>query len=129
MGLNTCWVALTFSKQKDQYEILPGEKLICVIALGYGLNQGVAHPQKKGIEHYCKTPGEMPEWFRRGMEAVLLAPTAINQQKFEFQLIDSNHVRAITRPTILNPYPKIDLGIAKFHFELGAGSDNFTWAD
>ncbi len=129
MGLNTCWVALTFSKQKDQYEILPGEKLICVIALGYGLNQGVAHPQKKGIEHYCKTLGEMPEWFRRGMEAVLLAPTAINQQKFEFQLIDSNHVRAITRPTILNPYPKIDLGIAKFHFELGAGSDNFTWAD
>ena len=127
LGLNTCWVALTYSKQKDKYQILPGEKLICVIALGYGENQGVPHPQKKGIDHYCKIQGEMPEWFRHGMEAVLLAPTAINQQKFEFQLTSGNHVRAVTRSTILNPYPRIDLGIAMYHFELGAGQENFVW--
>ena len=129
MGLNTCWVALTFSKQKDQYVVLPDEKLVCVVALGYGENQGVQHPQNKGIEHYCKTQDDMPEWFRRGMEAALLAPTAINQQKFEFRLSQGNHVKAVTRKTILNPYPKIDLGIAKFHFELGAGKENFIWED
>lgn len=127
LGLNTCWVGLTFSKQKDQYEILPDEKLICVIALGYGESQGTPHPQKKGIEHYCKIGGEMPEWFRRGMEAVLLAPTAINQQKFEFRLTGGNRVNAVTRSTILNSYPKIDLGIAMFHFEIGAGQENFVW--
>ena len=25
-------------------------------------------------------------------------------------------------------YSKIDLGIAKYHFELGAGKDRFAWA-
>lgn len=129
LRLNTCWVGLTFSKQKDQYQILPHERLICVIALGYGENQGVQHPQKKGIEHYCKIDGDMPEWFRKGMEAALLAPTAINQQKFEFQLSQEGHVKAVTRKTMLNSYAKIDLGIAKYHFELGAGRENFIWED
>ena len=49
LGLNTCWVALTFKKQPDQYEVQPDEKLVCVVSLGYGENQGVQHPQKKTI--------------------------------------------------------------------------------
>ena len=61
------------------------------------------------------------------MEAALLAPTAINQQKFEFILLDGNRVDAKARLVLTNSYAKIDLGIAKCHFELGAGKDNFTW--
>ncbi len=43
LGLNSCWVGLSFRKQPDQYQIADGEKLHCVIALGYGANQGVQH--------------------------------------------------------------------------------------
>lgn len=129
LGLNTCWVGLTFRKQPYRYEVREDETLICVVALGYGSTQGKAHPQKKGIEHYCKVEGTMPDWFRRGMEAVLLAPTAINQQKFEFQLIAPNIVKAMTRFTLLNSYAKIDLGIAMCHFAIGAGEENFQFEE
>ena len=131
LGLNTCWVGLTFRKQPDKYKVLDGEELVCVVSLGYGATQGVQHPQKKGFESYCKDarnePGSYPEWFVNGMKAALLAPTAINQQKFEFVLHDGNKVEAKTRFTMLNGYAPIDLGIAKCHFEIGAGKENFEW--
>ena len=131
LGLNTCWVGLTFRKQPDKYEVLDGEKLVCVVSLGYGATQGVQHPQKKGYEAYCqdarKVSGDYPEWFVNGMKAALLAPTAINQQKFEFVLHDGDKVEAKTRFTMLNGYAPIDLGIAKCHFEIGAGKENFEW--
>ena len=127
LGLNTCWVGLTYKKQPDKYQVLEGEFLSCVISLGYGANQGKAHPQKKGIEHFCQVEGTMPEWFRQGMEAALLAPTAVNQQKFEFGLANGNQVTAKTR-FALSSYAKLDLGIVKCHFEIGAGKENFTWA-
>lgn len=131
LGLNTSWVGLTYSKQPDKYVVRDGEKLVCVVALGYGATQGVPHPQKKGLEAYskdCRTAsGQFPDWFVKGMEAALLAPTAINQQKFVFSLLDGNKVDANTRFTLTNSYARIDLGIAMRHFELGAGKDNFTW--
>ena len=131
LGLNTCWVGLTFRKQPDKYKVLDGEKLVCVVSLGYGATQGVQHPQKKGYEAYCKdarkAPTTFPEWFVNGMKAALLAPTAINQQKFEFVLHDGNKVEAKFRFTMLNGYAPIDLGIAKYHFEVGAGKESFEW--
>ena len=131
LGLNTCWVGLTFRKQPDQYEVRPTEKLVCVVSFGYGANQGVPHPQKKGFEAYCKdnrgVQETYPEWFVNGMKAALLAPTAINQQKFEFILHDGSKVEAKTRFTMFNGYAPIDLGIAKCHFEIGAGKECFEW--
>lgn len=127
LGLNTCWVGLTFRKQPDRYQILEGETMPCVISLGYGAMQGSPHPQKKGLEHYCRVEGEMPDWFRRGMEAALLAPTAINQQKFEFALTNGNQVSAKARFTMFNSYSTLDLGIVKCHFEIGAGKEFFQW--
>ena len=126
LGLNTCWVGLSYKKQPDQYQILDGESLIAVIALGYGATEGTAHPQKKGIEHFCHVEGAMPEWFRRGMEAALLAPTAVNQQKFEFILHEGNRVEAKAKFTFIG-YAALDLGIVKCHFEIGAGKENFSW--
>ncbi|MDR0849504.1 MAG: hypothetical protein LBN10_10800 [Propionibacteriaceae bacterium] len=123
LGLNTCWVGLNYSKAKCACTIGPGEKLRCVISLGYGATQGRPH-KSKPLESLCKVDGEMPDWFRAGMEAALLAPTAINQQKFMFTL-SGNQVQATTG---LGPFAHVDLGIAKYHFALGAGLDNFTWA-
>ena len=133
LGLNTCWVGMSFSKQPDEYKVLPDEKLVCVVSLGYGENQGRQHPQRKTIADVTedkRTTGKgspLPDWFTRGMEAALLAPTAINQQKFMFVLHDNNKVEARTRFTLINGYAPIDLGIAKCHFEIGAGKENFEW--
>lgn len=125
LGLNTCWVGLSFSKRKAHIEIIPGEKLVLVIALGYGVNQGTAH-KNKPMEELYQVQGDMPEWFRRGMECALLAPTAINQQKFCFSLETGNRVRA---EALRGPFSKVDLGIAKYHFEQGAGRENFSWVE
>ena len=124
LGLNTCWVGMTFKKNPAVLQIADGDKLRCVIPVGYGTTQGVAH-RVKPIEKVATTDGDMPDWFRRGMEAALLAPTAVNQQKFKFTLIGDKHVRASAG---LGFFSKVDLGIAKYHFEVGAGTANFTWA-
>ena len=127
LGLNTCWVGLSFSNQRDQYQMGPDEHLVCVVSLGYGANQGVQHPQKKTVADVTKTQGIAPDWFVRGAEAALLAPTAVNQQKFEFILHENNRVEAKAKFSLIG-YAAIDLGIAKCHFEIGAGKENFTWA-
>ena len=126
LGLSTCWVGLTFSKQPDSYQVLDGEKLFCVISLGYGANQGVQH-KLKPIENFAVVNGAMPEWFRQGVEAAILAPTAVNQQKFKFILHDGNRVEAKAKFSLIG-YAQLDLGIAKYHFEVGAGKENFEWA-
>lgn len=128
LGLNSCWVGLTFSKQPDHYTIGPDEQLHGVIALGYGATQGVQHPVKP-IEKFYKAPSaDIPEWFKKGIEAAVLAPTAMNMQKFEFELLPDGRVAARTRFTLMGSYLKIDLGIVKCHFELGAGRENVRWA-
>lgn len=125
IGLNSCWVGLSVGKQPDRYTVAAGEKLYCVIALGYGANQGVQHPMRP-MEKYYKASGELPDWFRRGMEAAMLAPTAVHQQKFEFELVDAHTVAARARFSLVG-WAKIDLGIVKCNFELAAGKENFAW--
>jgi len=122
LGLNTCWVAMTYSKGKSTATVKPGEKLVIVIALGYGETTGVPH-KLKAIEELSRVNGAAPEWFRVGVEAAQLAPTAMNQQKFRFEL-DGNTVKASAGSGF---YTKVDLGIAKYHFEIGAGEGGWTW--
>lgn len=114
LGLNTCWVAMTHGKSNAT--IRAGEKLACVISLGYGVTQGTAHTNK-AVEQLCDCASDMPDWFSKGMEAVLLAPTAMNQQKFYFTL-DQGTVSAKAGKGF---YTKMDLGIVKYHFEIMTG--------
>ncbi len=122
LGLNTCWVALTYKKIKSAFTVEKGEKLCIVLALGYGRTQGVQH-KNKPIEKVCNADGTAPAWFIDGVQAALLAPTAMNQQKFFFKL-SGNEVEAKAGKGF---YTKIDLGIVKYHFEIGAGVENFKW--
>ena len=126
LGLNTCWVAMTFGKgtARKKCAIGPGEKLACVLALGYGKTQGVAH-KSKDLSALCSVDGRMPDWFRSGMEAAMLAPTAMNQQKFLISLTGEN---AVHIKNLGGFYSKIDLGIVKYHFEQGAGEASIDWA-
>lgn len=118
LGLNTCWVAMTFSKgaAKKAVTMGSGEKLGCVLALGYGETQGTPH-KSKPMSDLCKTDRNTPEWFKNGMEAAILAPTAMNQQKFLFTCSGDT----VTAKALGGFYSKVDLGIVKYHFEIGSG--------
>ena len=128
LGLNTCWVGLTFSKQPGTFEVSSGEHMVCLVPVGYGVTQGVQHPQKRTFNDVAKG-GPVPDWFVQGVEAALLAPTAVNQQLFRFILHEGNKVEAKKAFSLTNGlgYAPIDLGIAKCHFEIGAGKENFEW--
>ena len=125
LGLNTCWVGLTYKKIPGTFTLREGDIVHCMISLGYGSNPGVQHPLKP-IESFYEADGVPPAWFRAGMEAVILAPTAVNQQKFRFILHPGNVVEAKALFSMMG-YTHIDLGIAKYHFEVGAGKENFSW--
>lgn len=124
LGLNTCWVAASYSKGKSPALIKPGEKLLMVITFGYGTTQGVPH-KSKPLEELYQANGPLPEWFRAGMEAAQLAPTAMNQQKFVFT-VEGTKVKGTSGSGF---YTKTDLGIAKYHFEIGAGPSGWEWAN
>ena len=124
LGLNSCWVAMTYKKKEVPFDIQESEKLVIVIAFGYGETQGVAHKMKEFGKVSKTKENVAPEWYRKGVEFALYAPTAINQQQFLFELAGENQVSAKAK---FGPCSKIDLGIVKYHFELGAGRENFEW--
>ena len=121
LGLNSCWVALTYKKIKTAFTVDKGEKLCCVIAIGYGATEGVPH-KSKAMENVFSL-SDPPVWFISGIRAALLAPTAMNQQKFSFSYENGK----VCVKAGAGFYSKIDLGIVKYHFELGAGKENFEW--
>ena len=129
LGLNTCWVGLSYRKVPEAYNVGKDEKLACMIALGYGETQGVSH-KIKTIEQVSNASDLTPAWFKRGVEAALLAPTAVHQQKFSFEYVgmsnNRHQVRAKKGISMIG-YTQMDLGIAKLHFEIGAGKENFIW--
>ena len=116
LGLNTCWVAGSYQKGEVKGLLADGERLAAVISIGYGAKPGQAH-RSKSFEQVTETKGLVPQWFRDGVAAALLAPTAINQQRFKF-VLNGEDVEA---KALLGPYAKIDLGIVKYHFEIASG--------
>lgn len=131
LGLNTCWVGLSYSKVPGTYVLDAGEVIEAYISIGYGETQGVSHKIKR-VEQVSNANDLTPSWFRQGVEAALLAPTAVNQQKFFFEYIparDGKPVRVLAKRNFsLIGFTQMDLGIAKCHFEIGAGIEHFEWA-
>lgn len=131
LGLNTCWVGLTYKKVKGAFALAADEKVVCLIAVGYGVTQGAGH-KVKAVEAVSNATEASAEWFRRGVELALLAPTAVNQQRFAFELRERGEGRkpavSARRRFSLAGYTDTDLGIVKLHFEIGAGRENFEWA-
>ncbi|MBE6031648.1 MAG: nitroreductase [Clostridiales bacterium] len=123
LGLNTCWVGLTYKKGHAPVDVREGEKLLLVIALGYGVTPGTPH-KSKSSEKVSNLTSDSPDWFRKGVETALLAPTAVNQQQFYLSLEKDEKVAAKAK---LGFFAKVDLGIVKYHFELGAGKENIQW--
>lgn len=132
LGLNTCWAGLTYATVPHTFALDADEKVICYIALGYGTNQGRQHTMRDRAQlSNCRE--DDPEWFVRGVEMAMLAPTAVNQQKYyihgerdaEGRL--TGVVRLQAKGLSLNRYKHVDLGIVRYHFELGAQPEHFRW--
>lgn len=123
LGLNSCWVAMSYKKIPGAFEINDGEKLTVVIAIGYGETQGVQH-KSKSAQAVSNIGNDSPDWFNSGVEAALLAPTAMNQQKFTLTYSDGK----VTAKAGFGSYAKLDLGIVKYHFEVGAVPHTVEWA-
>lgn len=124
MGLGTCWVAGTYDK--TVFNIEDDEELYAVIVVGKALQPSLKQKimrsgfsgKKKSVEELLEAISPAPEWVLKGMEAVRLAPSAVNKQKYRFHY-DGENLTA----DVPDDYPTdlIDLGIAKRHFEVEAG--------
>ena len=121
LGLNTWWVSGTFNK-KRMTEISCGSRVAGVVAVGYGRTQGVPHKSKRP-EQVGRYSGEEPEWFRQGIKAALLSPTALAKQAF--MITGAGNKVSIRCDNGI--FSGIDTGLVKYHFELGAGKENFEW--
>lgn len=115
LGINSCWVGMTHGK--SDAIINKDEKQVIVVSLGYGENQGVAH-KSKPMDKLCSVTGDVPTWFHTGMEAAMLSPTAVNQQKF---LISYDGKKLSAKVNGRGFFSKVDLGIVKCDFELASG--------
>ena len=121
LGLNTWWVGGTFNRKGAQ-EKAEGAKPVGIIAVGYGQTQGVPHKSKKASD-VSTYDGEVPEWFKNGVDAALLAPTALAKQAFTISGKESK----VSISCDNGIFTGVDTGLVKYHFELGAGKDNFAW--
>lgn len=129
LGLGTCWAGMSYTKIKGTYHLAEGEKIACMISLGYPEDFG-RNMKRKSIEEISNVNAQTPEWFRLGVEAAQQAPTAVNQQKFYFEYLgNADGVPQVHAKRVFSMigYTQMDLGIAKLHFEIGAGKENFKW--
>lgn len=125
LGLNTCWAGMA-KKRNVPIELAEGEEYVLGIGVGYGENPGVTR-KSKSFADVTELPAGMtqdsaPAWFRDGVESALLAPTAINQQKFTITL---NADESVSFAAQSGPFSMVDLGIVKYHFEVASGKKVF----
>lgn len=123
-GLNTCWVAIS-SRRKNKAVRREGEKVRIVIAVGYGLKQGVSRKTKSVDELAAIECAEAPDWFAVAMEAAQLAPTAMNNQNFHVTLKADGETVSIEAPE--GGWNAVDLGIVKRNFQEAADELGADW--
>ena len=115
LGLNSCWVGGTYDRKRAIYRANPGQRLALVATLGYGETQGKPHKERAASTRSRVRVLDVPAWFDRGMEAVMLGPSAMGRQGFLFQLeADGDTVHASAAE---GAFSRFDLGIAERHFE------------
>lgn len=124
LGLGTCWVGGTFDR--NVLTIPEGETLSLVVPVGEPgdilMKDRILlrrlHSKRKPMNERLTAEGEMPAWLQSGMAAVIPAPSAVNSQKPHFTYEDGTLTASVSGSY---PLDLVDLGIAKKHFELGAG--------
>ncbi len=131
MNLGTCWIAATFNRALAETLIPAGERLVCAVAVGLvkdemsvreSVQYRLIHRACKPVDALCRYD-RYSERFAAGMEAVRLAPSAMNRQPVFFELKNG----VVTAHVSSSAWGSVDLGIAKAHFELAAGPGRWAW--
>lgn len=126
LGLGTCWVGASYSKNSSAFKPAENEDFVCVVSVGeVGEKTAKEKALEKAIKTKRKSPAEMskvigeaPEWFKKGVECAANAPSARNKQPVIFEY-DGENAFAFSSENA--GYNQIDLGIAEYHFEIGSG--------
>ena len=125
LGVGTCFVGASYSRFDVKIEKDKGDKIFILIAFGLWDYTEMNPRRSKKPTDVSNVTDLSPSWFKDGISSALLAPTALNQQKFYIELINQNTVSIKSFP---GPFSLFDKGIVKCNFEIAAGKDNFTWA-
>lgn len=123
LGLNTWWVGGMFNGKGALKNLSSRDvRVNGVIAIGYGKTQGIPHKSKTAAE-ISEYEGDAPQWFIDGVNALLYAPTALNKQPYMVKGTGNK----VSISAGGGHFAGVDLGIGKYHFEVGAGKENFEW--
>lgn len=137
LGFGTCWVGGSFHRASCPFDLRENESVICAIAIGnvslkFGLKEklirGIVHRKTKTIEQMHTSSDAVPEWFLCGMKAVQMAPSAVNRQPVIFCYAQDGTTTASVKDITGDGFA-LDLGIAKLHFEIGAGSGAWNFGN
>lgn len=135
LGLSTCWVAGLFDPWVAAREINTGanEKIFAVTPLGYGAKEYsreekiistlLRSRRRKDLAQISRKNRRQkwPVWALAGLEAVRLAPSALNRQPWLFSMDKRGILLSMNKPGGHNHFSKrLDCGIAMLHFELAA---------
>ena len=128
LNLGTCWVGGTYDN--SQFSVPDGERLVCVIVFGNVqksfkdtlIRAAIRSKNRKSIEERTIADAKLPEEVVSGMEAVRLAPSAVNRQAPTLRYEQGQVSMSVDASVKFN---LVDLGIAMRHFEIGAGAGKF----
>lgn len=136
LGLGTCWVGGTYDQSLCPVALEGGDRILCTIVVG-NVDSSLSakerffrwgtHRKTKTVEQMYTADAEVPDWFLAGMNAVQKAPSAVNRQPAMFAY-QNGVVRASVEGSS-DAFSALDLGIAKLHFELGAGGGTWAWGN
>ena len=117
-GLGTLWVAGSWDKAEaaKHCRVTSGQELYLGVVIG--------HPSDEGRE-------AAPDWFKSGVEAAMKAPSAMNRQPitFSYNPADDTAAAHIDQSAEDEHHAFNDMGIAKLHFQIGAGQGQWAWGD
>lgn len=131
-GLDTCWVAGLFSARETAAlaDVKPSERVYAVAALGYARDAATAKERvlfgaarakhRRPVSEIAPGCETWPVWARSAVEAVRLAPSAMNRQPWRFALTDGGLVLRIAGADTPRTSKHLDGGIAMLHAEIGA---------
>ena len=131
LGLSTCWLSVTYDRDKCPCTIKAGQKLVMIIAVGEiaedshpddEFGQQINHRNSRPIEYMYTADGVPPEWFIEGMKAVAKAPSNLNTQPVKFFYSPAKVIAYVDGVPVNQ---NVDLGIAELHFELASGKKIF----
>lgn len=150
-GLGTCWVGGSWDRSKAarHCRLSAGEELYLGVVIGYPerhfdrmaksytelVAMRDAHRESKTYEQFTAPMSDearaaAPDWFKAGVQAAMKAPSAMNRQPIVFSYNpDDDTAAAMIDPNVESGQALNDLGIAKLHFQIGAGSGTWAWGD